>query len=73
MQVSHDRRNLISCGNDGSICIFGIYDNESSRGVVYLDEDILQSTREILVTKNELEELKHKKDNLLNHFTDNRF
>lgn len=51
MDISYDKKNLISCGKDGTICIFSIQECDS-RGIIDFDGNLYSTTREVLVTKN---------------------
>ena len=70
IDISFNNFNLISCGNDGLICIFVIQDLESAE---LKNQNFMNFSNEILVTKNEIEELTNKKESLTTNYYDNTF
>ena len=48
MNISYDKKNLISCGRDGTICIFSIIENDNN-GIIDLEENAYSQIKDVLV------------------------
>ena len=65
LQITPNQKFLVSAGNDGTICLLEIKDSESRSS-----NDIFIYSGEILATRNEVEEIKIKKEALLSALQD---
>ena len=68
--ITNDDKHLITCGGDGTIIMFDIKDQENKDGS--MDEGFKDPCNNIMVTKQEIDELDAQKNNLMSSLEDEK-